>query len=88
VYITKAAVEKARSLRTDRVIAALQGMRIETPAGVRVFRSEDHQFVYAVPAGKVVHDPRYPIAVLGELKVFDPKDYWRWPPFRPLELSK
>jgi branched-chain amino acid transport system substrate-binding protein len=88
VYITKAAVERARSLSTDRVVAALRGMRVETPAGVRVFRAEDQQFVYAVPAGKVVADPRYPIPVLGELKVFDPREYWRWPPFQPLDLSK
>jgi len=88
VYITKAAVERARSLRTDRVVDALRGLRIETPAGVRVFRAEDQQFVYAVPAGKVVADPRYPIPVLGELKVFDPREYWRWPPFQPLDLSK
>ncbi|GBD30355.1 Leucine-, isoleucine-, valine-, threonine-, and alanine-binding protein [bacterium HR32] len=88
VYITKAAVERARSLRTDRVVDALRGLRIETPAGVRVFRAEDQQFVYTVPAGKVVADPRYPIPVLGELKVFDPREYWRWPPFQPLDLSK
>jgi branched-chain amino acid transport system substrate-binding protein len=88
VYITKAAVERARSLRTDRVVDALRGLRIETPAGVRVFRAEDQQFVYAVPAGKVVADPRYPIPVLGELNVFDPREYWRWPPFQPLDLSK
>jgi hypothetical protein len=63
-------------------------MRIETPAGLRIYRAEDHQFVYAVPAGRVVADPRYGIPVLADLKVFDPKDYYRWPPFKPLDLSK
>lgn len=88
IYITEAAIEKARSIRTDKVVDALKGMRIETPAGLRTFRAEDQQFVYAVPAGKVIHDPRYAIPVLGELKVYDPKDYYRWPPFVALDLSK
>ena len=88
IYITKAAVEKARSIQTDRVLDALKGMRIENPGGLRTYRAEDHQFVYAVPVGRVISDPRYLFPVLGELKVFDPKDYYRWPPFKPLDLSK
>ncbi|MDR7554285.1 MAG: ABC transporter substrate-binding protein [Armatimonadota bacterium] len=88
IYITKAAVEKARSIQTDKVLEGLKGMQIETPAGVRTYRAEDHQFVYAVPAGRVLADPRYPIPIVGELKVFDPKDYYRWPPFAGLDLSK
>jgi hypothetical protein len=63
-------------------------MRIMTPAGVRVFREEDHQFVYNVPAGRVVIDPKYPIPVLGDLKVVPAKDYYRWPPFTPVAATK
>jgi branched-chain amino acid transport system substrate-binding protein len=88
ILITKEAVERARSLRTDRVVAALRGMRIETPAGTRVFRAEDHQFIYTVPLGRVVHDPRIPIPILGDLRVFDPRDVYRWPPFRPVDLRR
>jgi len=88
IYITKAALEKARSLETDKVLAALQGMRILTPAGVRVYRSEDHQFVYNVPGGRVVWDPKYPIPVLGELVVIAASEYWRQPPFTPLPIGK
>jgi branched-chain amino acid transport system substrate-binding protein len=88
IYITKAAVEKARSLDTDKVIAALRGMQIVTPAGLRVFREEDHQFVYTVPAGRVVWSERYGMPVLGDLRIFDPKDYWRWPPFTPIPMGK
>ena len=88
LMITKAAVEKARSLETEKVLEALRGMQITTPGGVRVFRSEDHQFVYNVPAGRVVIDPRYPIAVLGELKVVPAKDYYRHPPFEPVKATK
>ena len=88
LFITKAAVEKARSLETDKVLEALKGMKIVTPAGLRVYRAEDHQFVYPVPVGRVVMDPKYPIPVLGDLRVFDVKDYYRWPPFPPLAASK
>ncbi len=88
IYITKAAVEKARSLDTDKVIEALKGMKIMTPAGLREFRSEDHQFVYNVPAGRVVVDPKYPIPVLGDLKIFAAKDYYRHPPFTPVAATK
>jgi branched-chain amino acid transport system substrate-binding protein len=88
IFITKAAVEKARSIETKKVVEALKGMQIQTPAGLRVFRNEDHQFVYTVPAGRVVHDPKYPIPVLGDLKVVPAKDYYRWPPFTPISATK
>jgi branched-chain amino acid transport system substrate-binding protein len=88
VFITKAAVEKAKSLDTKKVLEALKGMQINTPGGLRVFREEDHQFVYNVPAGRVVSDPKYPIPILGELRVVPAKDYFRWPPFTPIDVSK
>jgi branched-chain amino acid transport system substrate-binding protein len=88
VMIAKAAIEKAKSLDSGKMVDALKGMEINTPAGLRVFRSEDHQFVYNVPAGRVVMDSRYPIPVLGELKVLPVKDYYRWPPFTPISASK
>jgi branched-chain amino acid transport system substrate-binding protein len=88
IYIAKAAVEKAKSLETPKVLEALKGMQIQTPAGLRVFREEDHQFVYNVPAGRVVWDPKYPIAVLGDLKVVPAKDYYRYPPFTPVAATK
>jgi branched-chain amino acid transport system substrate-binding protein len=88
LFITKAAVEKSRSLDTAKVIEGLKGMQIKNPGGLRVFRAEDQQFIYNVPAGKVVMDPKYPIPVLGELKVFEAKDYYRHPPFAPVAATK
>jgi len=86
--IMKAAVEKARSLETPKVLEALKGMQVRTPAGVRVFRAEDQQFVYSVPAGRVISTPDFPIPVLGDLKVFAAKDYYRYPPFTPIAVTK
>ncbi len=88
VMIGKAAIEKAKSLDSAKMVEALKGMQINTPAGLRVFRAEDHQFVYNVPAGRVMLDPKYPIPVLGELKVLPVKDYYRWPPFTPVAATK
>ena len=87
-FIMKAALEKSRSLETAKVIEAMKGMQIRNPGGVRVFRSEDQQFVYNVPAGRVVMDAKYPIPVLGDLRVFDAKDYYRYPPFTPVAVTK
>ena len=88
LFIMKAAVEKAQSLETDKVIGALKGMQIRNPGGVRVFRAEDQQFVYNVPAGRPMMDPKYPIPVLGDLRVFEAKDYYRYPPFTPVQSTK
>jgi len=87
-FIMKAAVEKAGSLETTKVIDALKGMQIRNPGGVRTFRAEDQQFIYNVPAGRPMMDPKYPIPVLGDLKVFPAKDYYRYPPFTPVSSGK
>jgi branched-chain amino acid transport system substrate-binding protein len=87
-FIMKASVEKAKSLDTDKVLAALNGMQIRNPGGVRVYRSEDHQFIYNVPAGRPMMDAKYPIPVLGDLKIFEAKDYYRYPPFTPISAAK
>ena len=87
-FIMKAAVEKAQSLETAKVLEAMKGMQIRNPGGTRVFRSEDQQFIYNVPAGRPMMDPKYPIPVLGDLKVFPAKDYYRHPPFTPVSVTK
>jgi branched-chain amino acid transport system substrate-binding protein len=87
-FIMKAAVEKAGSVDTDKVVAAMKGMQIRNPGGVRTFRDLDQQFIYNVPAGRPMMDKRYPIPVLGDLKVFEAKDYYRHPPFTPVGTTK
>ncbi len=82
IFALKAAVEKARSVRTADVIKALEGLELSTPAGKRVYRPEDHQAVYNVPAGRVTFNKEVaPIAHLTDLKVFPAADYYRKPPF-------
>jgi len=88
IYVFKAAVEKTRSLKTAELIKAIEGMEIMTPGGKRLFRPEDHQAVYNVPAGRVVMDPKYPIPVLGDLKVIPAQSYYRHPPFEAITFKK
>ena len=88
VIIAKAAIEKAKSLDAGKMVDALKGMQLMTPGGVRAFRSEDHQFIYNVPAGRVMMDPKYPIPIVGDLRVVAAKDYYRWPPFTPVAITK
>jgi len=85
IYVFKAAIEKTKSLETAKLIKAIEGMKIKCPGGERYFRPEDHQAVYTVPAGKVIHDPAYPLPVLGDLRVIPAKDYYRKPPFPPIK---
>jgi len=88
LFIMKAAVEKSQSLDSAKVVGAMKGMQIRNPGGMRVFRSEDQQFIYNVPAGRPMMDAKYPIPVLGDLKIFPAKDYYRHPPFTPVSVTK
>jgi branched-chain amino acid transport system substrate-binding protein len=87
-YIMKSAVEKSKSLDTAKVVDAMKGMKIANPGGVRVFRSEDQQFIYNVPAGRPMMSDKYPIPILGDLRVFEAKEYYRYPPFTPVAATK
>jgi branched-chain amino acid transport system substrate-binding protein len=88
IYAIKAGAEKAKSLETGKVGAALEGMELKTPGGMRLIRKEDHQAVYTVPAGRAMKSPDYTIPILGDLKVIPAKDYFRQPPFTPVAATK
>jgi branched-chain amino acid transport system substrate-binding protein len=88
IFAIKAGAEKAKSLETAKVGAALEGMELKTPGGMRLIRKEDHQAVYTVPAGRAMKTPDYTIPILGDLKVIPAKDYFRQPPFTPVAATK
>jgi len=88
IYAIKTGAEKAKSLETAKVGAALEGIELKTPAGPRLIRKEDHQAIYTVPAGRVIQSPDYPLPILGDLKVIPAKDYFRHPPFTPVAATK
>ncbi|MFH1034516.1 MAG: ABC transporter substrate-binding protein [Pseudomonadota bacterium] len=85
MYAFKKAVEASGSKDTKAVIGALEGMKIDCPAGQRVFRKEDHQAMYDVPWGLTKADPKYPFKALGKMVVVPAKDCFARPPFEGAE---
>ena len=73
IYAFKAAVEKSGSKETKALIQALEGMELDTPAGHRVFRKEDHQAIYDVPWGKPRAIPSTPLKSWASMKVIPAK---------------
>lgn len=55
IYAYKAAVEKAGSTDTDKVRAALRGLKWQTPQGEKTIRAEDHQAVQPMYVVKIVN---------------------------------
>ena len=69
-----AAVKKAKSTDTEKLIAAMEGMEFDTPKGKMIFRKEDHQALQSMYHFKVKVDPNVAWAVLDpvrELKIED-----------------
>lgn len=81
MFAFKQAVEATGSKDTAKVIAALEGMKMESPAGERVFRKEDHQAMYDVPWGLTATDSQYPFKVMGKMVVLPAKEFFNRPPF-------
>ena len=54
---TVAAVEKAKSTDSEKLIAAMEGMEFDTPKGKMVFRKEDHQALQSMYHFKIKVDP-------------------------------
>ena len=53
-----AAVEKAKSTDTEKLISTMEGMSFETPKGKMIFRKEDHQALQSMYAFKIKVDPK------------------------------
>jgi len=68
------AVQKAKSLDTEKLIAAMEGMEFDTPKGKMVFRKEDHQALQSMYHFKIKVDPNVAWGIPGlvrELKIED-----------------
>src|SRR3954449_12277705 len=69
-----AAVNKAKSLDTEKLIAAMEGLEFDTPKGKMVFRKEDHQALQAMYHFKIKADPSVAWGIpelVRELKIED-----------------
>jgi branched-chain amino acid transport system substrate-binding protein len=81
MYAIKKAVESAGSKQTAAVVGAMEGMMLDSPAGYRVFRKEDHQAMYDVPWGLTTTDAKYPFKIMGKQVVIPATDCFNRPPF-------
>jgi branched-chain amino acid transport system substrate-binding protein len=81
LYAFKKAVEAAGSKETKKIIQVLEGMTLDSPAGKRIFRKEDHQAMYDVPWGLTKSDPKYPFKVMGKQILITAKECFNRPPF-------
>lgn len=69
-----AAVQKAKSTDTEKLIAAMEGLEFDTPKGKMIFRKEDHQALQSMFHFKVKVDPNLAWAdneLVRELKIED-----------------
>jgi branched-chain amino acid transport system substrate-binding protein len=69
-----AAVQKAKSTDTEKLIAAMEGLEFDTPKGKMVFRKEDHQALQSMYHFKVKADPAVAWGIpelVRELKIED-----------------
>lgn len=70
LYTYKAAAEAAGSLETDAIITALEGLTLETPAGTRTIRPEDHQALLPATWGVTAASDDMPIRILDPIRMF------------------
>lgn len=69
-----AAVQKAKSTDTEKLIAAMEGLEFDTPKGKMIFRKEDHQALQSMYHFRVKVDPNLAWAdneLVRELKIED-----------------
>jgi branched-chain amino acid transport system substrate-binding protein len=70
VYFLAEAIRKAGALDTEKIIAALEGLSIDSPRGKASLRKEDHQLLCDFMVGETVFDPNHPFAIAGKPEVF------------------
>jgi branched-chain amino acid transport system substrate-binding protein len=81
IYAIKKAVEMTGSKETASIIDAMEGMMLDSPAGYRMFRKEDHQAIYDVPWGLTIADAKYPFKIMGKQVLIPATECFNRPPF-------
>jgi branched-chain amino acid transport system substrate-binding protein len=69
-----AAIRKAKSTDTEKLIAAMEGMEFDTPKGKMIFRKEDHQALQSMYHFRIKVDPAVEWGIpelVRELKIED-----------------
>ncbi len=81
VYFLKAAIERAGSTDTEKVIAAVEKEPLawETPEGWKIMRKEDHQVVEDVVWGETAYSEKYGFAILKNMQSIQAEEICRTP---------
>ena len=81
VYFLKAAIERARTTDSDKMIDAIEQEPLawETPEGWKIMRREDHSVVEDVVWGETTFSPKYGFAILKEMQSIQAEQICRTP---------
>jgi branched-chain amino acid transport system substrate-binding protein len=81
VYFLKAAIERAGSTDTEKVIGAVEKEPLawETPEGWKIMRKEDHQVVEDVVWGETAYSEKYGFAILKNMQSIQAEEICRTP---------
>ncbi len=81
VYFLKAAVERAGTTETEKMIAAVEKEPLawETPEGGKIMRKEDHQVVEDVVWGETAYSEKYGFAILKNMQSIQAEEICRTP---------
>jgi branched-chain amino acid transport system substrate-binding protein len=81
VYFLKAAIERAGTTNTKKVIAAVEKEPLawETPEGWKIMRKEDHQVVEDVVWGETAYSEKYGFAILKNMQAIQAEEICRTP---------
>jgi branched-chain amino acid transport system substrate-binding protein len=81
VYFLKAAIERAGTTNTEKVIAAVEKEPLawETPEGWKIMRKEDHQVVEDVVWGETSYSEKYGFAILKNMQAIQAEEICRTP---------
>jgi len=73
VYSLAEAIAKAKSTDTEKVVDALETVKVDTPVGNLAIRKIDHQAMWPFWYGFTKFTPEYPnFAILQDVKAYDP----------------
>jgi branched-chain amino acid transport system substrate-binding protein len=70
------AVEKAKSLETEKIIEALEGLRWDSLRGPLTIRSFDHLANGGIFLGTTYKDPRYSFFIMKDVQYLPGEDFW------------
>ena len=81
VYFLKAAIERAGTTETERVIEAVEKEPLawEAPEGWKILRKEDHQVVEDVVWGETAYNEKYGFATLKNMQPIQAEEICRTP---------